>query len=416
MAVRSPENVQRNELVRFDLESVIIAPRNTQKQEKRGYKFTVEDRGIFFDWYNAFFEIQFKMDLKANDGDNADTLSTVINGSHSFIKRLAIKSRGIIVYDTDNLHLVTFVKNLLEYSDDYSRSVAKNSFWYLDTGTTAVDAENIGFASRRALTSDRKQVNVKIPINRYSFFEELEGRILPPMQLAFEIEFNPDAELLFGGVDTSRVTIDRFYLWVPKIIPKDNLMTKCISDFQKPSKWKYLREKHIASPVTRNAVDWRIDSSIINAQHVFVYLQRLKTNEIQQNPYIFDTFNITGADPAVTWLSTCRLDYGDGVFIPEVGYESDSKIRIFSDLMGYSWKENDYNTGTQVNILNYESLYPLIYFNLTYQADSATRDLKKLLLKYTINQASTVDYQVHAVILYEEEVTINKKSNELTIV
>ena len=116
------------------------------------------------------------------------------------------------------------------------------------------------------------------------------------MQLAFEIEFNPDVELLFGNVDTTRVTIDRFYLWVPKIIPKDNLMTKYISDFQKPSEWKY----HFASAVTRNAVDWRIDSSIINAPHVFVYLQRLKTNNIRQNPFIFDTFNITGADPAVT--------------------------------------------------------------------------------------------------------------------
>ena len=172
MVFGSPENVQRNELIRFDLESVIRAPGNTQEQQKIGYKFTVENPGNFFDWYNAFFEIQFKMDLKANGRDNADTLSTVINGSHSFIKRLAVKSRGIIVYDTDNLHLVTFVKNLLEYSDDYSRSVAKNSFRYLDTATTAVDADNTGFASRRALTSDRKQVNVKILINRYSFFEE----------------------------------------------------------------------------------------------------------------------------------------------------------------------------------------------------------------------------------------------------
>ena len=159
------------------------------------------------------------------------------------------------------------------------------------------------------------------------------------MQLTFEIELNPDAELLFGNVDTTRVTIDRFYLWVPKILPKDNLMTKYISEFQKPSTWKYLREKHFASAVTRNAVDYRIDSSIINTQHVFVYLQRIKTNEIQQNPYLFDTFNITKADPAVTWLSTCRLEYGDGVFYPEVGYEESSKIRIFTDLMAYSWKE-----------------------------------------------------------------------------
>jgi len=125
---------------------VIRALGNTQEQQKRGYKFTVGNRSNFFDWFNAFFEIQFKMDLKANSGDNGNDLSTVINGSHSFIKHLAIKSGGKIIYDTDNFNLVTFVKNLLAYSDDYSRNVAKNSFWYLDTGSTAVDAQNEGFA------------------------------------------------------------------------------------------------------------------------------------------------------------------------------------------------------------------------------------------------------------------------------
>lgn len=34
------------------------------------------------------------------------------------------------IYDTDNLHNVTFVKNLLEYSNDFSTTVAANSFWY----------------------------------------------------------------------------------------------------------------------------------------------------------------------------------------------------------------------------------------------------------------------------------------------
>ena len=178
----------------------------------------------------------------------------------------------------------------------------------------------------------------------------------------------------------------------------------------------YLKENHYSSAVTRNANDYRIDPSIINARHVFVFLQRLKRNEIDQNPYIFDTFNITGADPVVTWLNTCRLEYGDGVFYPEVGYEENSKIRIFNDLMAYGWKENDYNTGTQLNVHNHASLYPLIYFNLTYQADSATRDPKKLLFRYTLNQASTVDYQVHAIVLYEEEVVVDKVGDKLLIV
>ena len=42
--------------------------------------------------------------------------------------------------------------------------------------------------------------------------------------------------------------------------------------------------------------------------------------------------------------------------------------------------------------------------------------LKKLLLKYTINQASTVDYQVHAIVLYEEEVVVDKVGDKLLIV
>ena len=61
-------------------------------------------------------------------------------------------------------------------------------------------------------------------------------------------------------------------------------------------------------------------------------------------------------------------------------------------------------------------VYSLIYFNLTYQADSATRDPKNLLFKYTLNQASGVDYQVHAIVLYEEEVVVDKVGDKLLIV
>ena len=55
-------------------------------------------------------------------------------------------------------------------------------------------------------------------------------------------------------------------------------------------------------------------------------------------------------------LATCRLEYGNGVFYPELEYDSESMSRIFSDIMNYSWKKNDYNTGTQLNIENFKSL------------------------------------------------------------
>ena len=126
MSFRTSEYLQRSELVRYQLDNVIDIPNANQQQVKTGYKFTIHDRSSFYDWYNAYFEVQFqlqKMDGTAYIHDANDRI-TVINGAHSLISLIMLKSAGKIVYNTDNLHKVTFVKNLLEYSDDYSRSVA----------------------------------------------------------------------------------------------------------------------------------------------------------------------------------------------------------------------------------------------------------------------------------------------------
>ena len=126
MAFRTSEYLQRNELVRYQLDNVILIPADGQHQQKSGYKFTINDRSSFYNWYNAYFEVQFQLQVLADGKGVADAVrSTVINGAHSLINHLMIKSAGKIVYDTNNLHKVTFVKNLLEYSDDFSRSVAK---------------------------------------------------------------------------------------------------------------------------------------------------------------------------------------------------------------------------------------------------------------------------------------------------
>ena len=422
MTFRSPENVQRNELVRFQLQDNLRTPNAGQEQQKRGYKFPLNDRSSFYDWYNAVFEVQFQLDLKADEGEIADTDVTMINGSHSLIKHMVVRRSEKIIYDTDNLHKVTFVKNLLEYSDDYSRSVAKNSFWYLDTNDSTQNT-NLGYLTRKTLTQGRnagpagpgKEVNVTIPLNRYSFFETLEGKLLPPLQLKIEIEVTPDAELLYGAVDTGRLIINRFYLWVPRLEPKDSLMTKFISEFQKPSRWTNLRELYISSANTRQGSgDFRISPSIDRVKHVFVYAQRANNSIMTENPYIFDTFKLNAGNNNSS-LTTCLLEYGNGTFYPEYSYESDSESRIFSDLMNYSWKKNDYNTGTQLSVSNFSSIYPLIYFDLTYQEDRPTRDPKKLNLKYTMT-APGGDIQFHAVVLYEEDIVIDKVGDQLLIV
>ena len=269
--------------------------------------------------------MQFQVQKLADGGAYGADRVTVINGSHSLISHMMIKSAGEIVYDTDNLHKVTFVKNLLEYSDDFSRSVAKNSLWYLDSDYRIANAnQNTGFEARRLLTTGNSNVNVIIPLNRYSFFEELNDRMLVPMQLQFNIDLQNDDELLqkAAAADGGRVVIDRFLLWVPKLTPKDSIYNKFVSSFLKEDKWTYLREMYAMSAPTHNSGFFQISPSIDNVKAIFVYLQRAKSNNAEANPYEFDSFNLNADRGNGSYLTTCRLEYGNGIFYPEVEYDS----------------------------------------------------------------------------------------------
>ena len=432
MAFRSSEYLQRNELVRYQPDDVIRLPGDNQHQVKNGYKFTINDRSSFYDWYNAYFEVQLQLQVLADGNGYADAdRITVINGSHSFIKHLMIKSAGKIVYDTDNLHNVTFIKNLLEYSDDYSRSVGKNSLWYLDTEDSTT-ADNSGFEARHELTkaaaddalaNGGKNINVIIPLNRWSFFEELNDKMLVPMHLQFNIELNSDDELVHKveAVAAARVVINRFILWVPRLTPRDSMYDKFVSSFLKEKQWKYMREMYNVSAPTNTSGFFQISSSIDNVKYIFVYLKNSYRNvqgyrQAENTPYTMNTFALVAPADQFRFLSNCRLEYGNGVFYPETEYDSESKVRIFNDVMAYAMRKNDYNTGTQLNTANYNSLYPLIYFDLTYQSEKVTRDPKQLIFRYRLSANANQNFAVHAVVLYEEILKIDKIGNELVIV
>ena len=48
--------------------------------------------------------------------------------------------------------------------------------------------------------------------------------MLVPMQIQFNITLKEDGELIHmaNGTDAGRIVIDKFELWLPKLIPKDS--------------------------------------------------------------------------------------------------------------------------------------------------------------------------------------------------
>ena len=51
--------VENTKYVQFNLETPIELPPNGEYQEKNRYSFKVMDRDNFYDWYNAYFHVDF---------------------------------------------------------------------------------------------------------------------------------------------------------------------------------------------------------------------------------------------------------------------------------------------------------------------------------------------------------------------
>ena len=174
----------------------------------------------------------------------ANAQSAPINGSFSLINKLELKSAGKPIYNVDNIHRLIFIKNRLDFSDDYARSTAKQHFWYLDTDATTVTAAaatNLGIRARGTFVHGGAMVETTIPLNRYSFFEELSDRLLPPMPLEFEIQLQSDQELIWQNDGTARrIVVRTFELWVPRLRFTSDRQKLVNENFLKPKTWTYM--------------------------------------------------------------------------------------------------------------------------------------------------------------------------------
>ena len=304
---RNPEYLERYEDVVFDLEQALATPANNAHQTKTGHRFIADNTGEVtpFDWYNARFSVDFKVDLLANGGNiNANNnQSGIVNGSSSFIEKLTILANGRDVYSCNYANHVVNIKNLLEYNPSYVESLGTNEFYYIDTTRHAeinkytkrhvshrrnaannadeagemLDAVvanyNKGFALRKALLGASATVRCEIPLNRYSFFEALENKLLPNTKIELNIEIESDGNLIWrdGGNDC-RVVLTRFQLFVPRLTFNSKGQELYLQNYLKPYKWTYLNEVVERSNNSQQQTgQFRITNAISKPRHVFVF-------------------------------------------------------------------------------------------------------------------------------------------------
>ena len=373
---RTPRYLERYEDVVFDTEQPLaVNPNDTQYQKRDGIKIVADNTGETtpFDWYNARLSVDFKVDKLADHA--ALTLvdhNGMVNGSNTLTKKLNITANGRPVYVCDYANHCVNIKNLLEYNPSYAKSVGTNEFYFLDTTRSAEEIKydkrnandtggtarslvekdkedyNKGFAARKALLGLSTIVNCEIPLNRYSFFEELQDKLLPNMKTDLDIEFEDDKNLIWrqGAADAAgtsyRLIITRLQRFVPRLIFNSERQKLYMENYLKPYKWTYLKESVFTSNIsTQNSGHFRITNGIPKPRHVFVFfINNANLNNQRQNPFLYNTFSIS-TDPRT--LTRCHLELGNGNEYPRLEY----KPTEFPENLEMEMNIQDLNTNQQ---------------------------------------------------------------------
>ena len=438
---RDPDYVEQYEDVIFDLETALnTAVANNAHQKKDGYRFVIDNTGEVtpFDWYNARISLDFKVVLLANGGNIAVAdYNGIVNGSYSFLKHFDVKLNGKKVYDCNDANHAVNIKNLLEYSQSYGYTTTSNEFFYLDTLRHAEENEfvvintnvtgganvvkerqanyNKGFALRKALLGVSATVNTEIPLNRYSFFEMLENELLPNTRVEMNFEIDSDGNLIWQAGADCRVVITRMQLYVPRITFNSRGQSAYLSEYLKPHKWTYLRENIERSNSSQQRAGYfRISSGIPKPRHVFVFIINDANIDSQTvNPFLYNTFSVS-TDPRT--LSNCHLEVGNGNEYPEIHYTpSTDMTRVFRDVLKYVHKNNEYGEGSLLNISNFKTLFPFLFFDLTKQKMDIKDGTTKLAFRCELSGTTATAYSIYALTLYEQDVELTQKDGKVII-
>ena len=445
---RNPEYLERYEDVVFDLDQSLATPANNAHQTKTGHRINVDNTGEVtpFDWYNARLSADFKVQLlDGTDFNNNNAQSGIVNGSSSLIENLKILANGREVYNCNYANHVVNIKNLLEYNPSYVESVATNEFYYLDTSRSAeknkytkrqvthrrnaannaddaglmiddVEADyNKGFAIRRALIGNSAKISAEIPLNRYSYFEKLDNKLLPNTKIELNIELETDDNLIWrtGGNDC-RVVLTRLQLFVPRIIFNSKGQELYLKNYLKPYKWTYLREVVERSNNSQQQTgQFRITNGISKPRHVFIFAINTANIDSQTaNPFLYNTFNL----PNNANISRCYLEVGNGNEYPDIHFKpATDPARVFREVMSYVYANNDFQGGTLLTRTNFESLFPFVYFDLTKQKLDIKDGVTKLSFHYELSANPNADYNIYALVLHEQVAEIEQQGGKLLL-
>ena len=354
-----------------------------------------------------------------------DKIAIVNNGIMALFGDARYKVNGMTVESVDNnVGIATTVMGLARMSDDYAKTAGTNFMWAKDTSEAAETDPaaadyNLGFAIRQKLLhsddGDGKFTAI-VPLSHIFGFARDVRKVFYGVKHELELQrrqTDDEAIHRYAAVDAGKITLTKLSLWMPAVVPSLAWRTTLEGWMsQRQSLVTYFQSHQIEQRADTVAdISWKLasKSGLEKPRHVFVCFQAAARRDDQaMSPHVFDALDLQQIHIAINSkrfpTSDLNLDFNGRRY-----------GRAYKMLLDFAGRDQNVDTGMQVTLSDFRTLYPIYHFNLEKQEDRLKDSTLDITVKAKFGGAPG-NYRAYALILSDRLLTITADGGKMNVV
>jgi hypothetical protein len=386
-------------------------------------RISVEQQDLFTLPSEAYLMFEGRL-TKANGTAyaNADAVALTNNGLMFLFSQISYQLSNQDIETVFHPGQASTMLGMLKYPNDFQLAQGLNQLWYKDSDTTAVIADNTGFAVRQAYLIQKPTAkgtfSFIVPLKHIFGFCDDYNKIVYGFKHTLTLVRKSDDDAIFraAAAGAGKINVDKISLFMPHVIPSDmermQLYKTIESKATLPVAYRARQCDTITVPQS-TTFSWRLSlkTSPEKPRYIIVGFQTKKDGNQEANAAIFNHCDLKNMYIMLNQDRYPAVDYN-------LSFPNQQFSRAYREASTFSEKfygMNELITQSNITPSDFKDLFPLMVFDLSKQSERLKSSVVDVQIKALFNTAVPAETEAFAVVISDKMLNFQSDGAKMSV-
>ena len=387
---------------------------------------TIENTDDFYYPRNSWLLVEGNLVKSADEGvyadDNAITLTN--NAIMYMFTNMRYNLGGMEIESINHPGHATTMLGLVKYSNDFAKGPGIMQCWYPDTGTTAVLADNAGFAVRQSFIikkpDPKGSFSFAIPLEHIFGFCEDYDKVMYGMRHTLTlVRTTDDNDAIFklaALAHPGKVKLSKLSWLMPRVLPNDETKYKLYKTIESKSVLDAafrMRQCNVVEIPQATSMSWRLGvrTAPEKPRYVIVGIQTAKSGSQDHNAALFDHCQVTNMSVVLNSTKYPPLDQNANF----TKYQFSHFYKYMSEFTRDYYGMDPLLGGSGVHPIAYKELTPLFVFNVSKQSERLNHGVVDITVEMQFAQNVAANTRAYALLISDRRIKLQSDGKKMNV-